>query len=646
MGLINSIGAYFNKFLGGWTFGTQTDQLTVKNSVELEGTTGTIYEHTFQNKDGVLAHLDDITITLPTDTTGSVLFLNASNEFDSDGTYFNWDKVNKRLNLKGNSDTVGNIFVAENLSNTANLVMSNIGILTHTFTNTDYSAVVTGRAVIFKRGTRELSFGSVATFTTTYNSVSNVSIIQSTDNNIAAPLKINPYGGAVHIGSVNNSVIIGNPTIAADSSQSVIIASGNSNYTIPHLIVASYPNGGGLKFYGYGSDGSYSDSQIVGSSDKILFRNQKIYIGYHNPTAFATSGMTGKFEINVGHRTMVDSAGANQDGAYYQKIGYYKGAGADAFSYMMVGSHVISSMGLQMKVSTDGATYTNGNITLNPYGGNVGVGIATLPTATLHVKGNSDSVGTIFRAENLSNTNFLSLDSNGLLTHNLVRSANQFTSFDFKENSVSILKLYSEYQTGRYGLYFINGASQSIMAEGTSLKITARKSNNAVGTPSAILFQTDVDNFQSTQTYVFGGYYQLTTSNIQNGTWDILGVNELLNINGGNSAGFLNIINNRPTINQTAGTGNIVGYNYNPILTSITGAHYGILVRPDTLNGFGLTTNLPTAVMDLSESTTARASLRIRNGVAPTTPNDGDIWNDGTDLFVRLGGTTYTLVKV
>jgi hypothetical protein len=117
MGLINSIGAYFNKFLGGWTFGTQTDQLTVKNSAEIVGTTGVIYEHTFQNKNGIVAHLDDITISLPTDTTGSILFLNALNDFDSDGTYFNWDKVNKRLNLKGNSDTVGNIFVAQNLSN-------------------------------------------------------------------------------------------------------------------------------------------------------------------------------------------------------------------------------------------------------------------------------------------------------------------------------------------------------------------------------------------------------------------------------------------------------------------------------------------------------------------------------------------------
>lgn len=51
--------------------------------------------------------------------------------------------------------------------------------------------------------------------------------------------------------------------------------------------------------------------------------------------------------------------------------------------------------------------------------------------------------------------------------------------------------------------------------------------------------------------------------------------------------------------------------------------------------GIGIT--VPTAVIDLSASTTVRASLRIRTGVAPTTPNDGDIWQDGTDLKIRIG---------
>lgn len=57
-------------------------------------------------------------------------------------------------------------------------------------------------------------------------------------------------------------------------------------------------------------------------------------------------------------------------------------------------------------------------------------------------------------------------------------------------------------------------------------------------------------------------------------------------------------------------------------------------------------TTTPTANADLSASTTAAASLRIRSGVAPTSPNDGDIWQDGTDIKIRIGGVTKTFTLV
>lgn len=57
---------------------------------------------------------------------------------------------------------------------------------------------------------------------------------------------------------------------------------------------------------------------------------------------------------------------------------------------------------------------------------------------------------------------------------------------------------------------------------------------------------------------------------------------------------------------------------------------------------FGSNNTSPTAVLDLAASTTARASLRVRSGVAPTSPNDGDLWFDGTDFKARVGGVTKT----
>jgi len=51
----------------------------------------------------------------------------------------------------------------------------------------------------------------------------------------------------------------------------------------------------------------------------------------------------------------------------------------------------------------------------------------------------------------------------------------------------------------------------------------------------------------------------------------------------------------------------------------------------------------PTAAFDARASTTTAASLRIRSGVAPTSPNDGDLWYDGNYVQAHLGATTYQL---
>lgn len=62
------------------------------------------------------------------------------------------------------------------------------------------------------------------------------------------------------------------------------------------------------------------------------------------------------------------------------------------------------------------------------------------------------------------------------------------------------------------------------------------------------------------------------------------------------------------------------------------------------LDGGRLTIGTPTGVVDVPPSTTARASLRVRSGTAPTTPNAGDIWFDGTNLSFYDGVSTKSFV--
>lgn len=62
--------------------------------------------------------------------------------------------------------------------------------------------------------------------------------------------------------------------------------------------------------------------------------------------------------------------------------------------------------------------------------------------------------------------------------------------------------------------------------------------------------------------------------------------------------------------------------------------------------GFGETA--PTALAHLGASTTSRAPLRITTGVAPSSPNDGDVWNDDAQnaMMMSLLGLTGAFGKV
>jgi hypothetical protein len=50
-----------------------------------------------------------------------------------------------------------------------------------------------------------------------------------------------------------------------------------------------------------------------------------------------------------------------------------------------------------------------------------------------------------------------------------------------------------------------------------------------------------------------------------------------------------------------------------------------------------------TAWVDIGAGTTAKAQINLSSSTAPTSPQDGDIWFDGTALRIRIGGVTRTV---
>lgn len=108
-------------------------------------------------------------------------------------------------------------------------------------------------------------------------------------------------------------------------------------------------------------------------------------------------------------------------------------------------------------------------------------------------------------------------------------------------------------------------------------------------------------------------------------------------LTGGVVAPYVKVGDVQPTADGVAGV-------------EITNAAGTAVVRVDTTSSkvnIGSAAN-PTAIVDIAASTTSKAHLRLRAGVAPTTGDltDGCIWFDGTDLFIRAGGVTYTITKV
>jgi hypothetical protein len=153
-------------------------------------------------------------------------------------------------------------------------------------------------------------------------------------------------------------------------------------------------------------------------------------------------------------------------------------------------------------------------------------------------------------------------------------------------------------------------------------------------------------------------------------------------------------INNGASATSGAGYGIFLGYGFAP--TSGTATHSFVLISPNAINqtggangitrgllvspiltaaadwrsiewsnnsGWGLygagtannylagniaigSTSSTTDWLNIAASTTAKAHIYLAAGVAPTSPSNGDIWFDGTDIKMRIGGVTKTFTLI
>jgi hypothetical protein len=164
---------------------------------------------------------------------------------------------------------------------------------------------------------------------------------------------------------------------------------------------------------------------------------------------------------------------------------------------------------------------------------------------------------------------------------------------------------------------------------------TARVSGNATITGNIILglggTQISTTSLNVTASgsdgFSFGNSFSITATS---GTYYFLRVNN--NIAPTSGTAVVNQFLIQGIVNQTGGANGITrGLYVNPTLTAA--ADFRAI-------------EVGAGISVLAPSTTASATLRIPSGTAPTTPVNGDIWFDGTDLKMRIGGVTKTFTLV
>lgn len=280
----------------------------------------------------------------------------------------------------------------------------------------------------------------------------------------------------------------------------------------------------------------------------------------------------------------------------------------------------------------------------NYLAGNLGIGIT--PTVRLHVSGDTilrgsgaTSATTALTVQNSSSTNLFTVRNDGNVGIGVASSSypldvnNTGTSATFNVTA-RFLQLSTQNGTGA----FVSGSGLSYRPQGNQ---------------SAQVLTWGINTGQN-----IGGSYLASNGNTNIAGWFSATVDK-------NSAANIGIasfaVNNGTSPTQVAGYFALAEYGTSlPTFTNAAiVADNGATTSPIFIgrdNGSTVFTiadggnvgigNTPTAAIDIKASTTSAAAMRFRSGTAPTTPNDGDIWFDGTDIKMRIGGVTKTFTLV
>lgn len=298
------------------------------------------------------------------------------------------------------------------------------------------------------------------------------------------------------------------------------------------------------------------------------------------------------------------------------------------------------------------------------------LGLGVTPTAKYHIKGLGTTTGDLFKLDDNSNTNRALIDDNGQATFTALPPSGTQTGYSFAPT------LTGTASTGEV----LTGLDVNLTPSGTTTSDDIFIARFRISGNVAYRFLDGIQQFGNstgapwlgtTSTTRVPGFAATTFNLRTHGTWSTTanGVGLLIDIRGSSSVqsgtGILvdspdanhwavssgsntwSMMSLRPKFNVTGGTNTGIILDLQPTENSIAGFSNYLAVRSTSANAFwAIGQSTATALMDLAGSTTARASMRIRSGTPPTSPNDGEFWNDGTSISYRVGSSNYGLPRV
>lgn len=195
---------------------------------------------------------------------------------------------------------------------------------------------------------------------------------------------------------------------------------------------------------------------------------------------------------------------------------------------------------------------------------------------------------------------------------------------------------------------------------GVPLSTTPAPGDNSTKISTTAFVKDAIDTGKKLSSLLGADSYNniLNGNNQQQWTWDTLGANIGLNIQGGTTG----TANNGQVLMSLASTGTSGGSSQSTttlrvfntqtgtnktnigFVASATGGTFNYAIIVPSAEGFtGLGTSTPTAILHLGAGSTTTAQLKFNSGSLLTTPQTGAIEFDGTHFYGSIGSTRYQL---